>query len=266
MTDGHRELTALEQRRRYINQDIEELAGQVAAGEIEIATADRLREAYALELAEVEAAIASVDIDGGVDGVRRQGLSTRRAVIGTVALASALTVAIVFIGGDTVPSQQGAAAGVDNTPRAAPEIGGSLDTMEQVVAENPDNVVLRLAVADVYYRRAQYSQALSHYLAVLESAPSPVQESIALGRVGWMAFITSQLDAANDYVSRSLQVDPDNVEAKMFLGYVRFMGFDDPEAAIPLLEEVLASRNLDPDLRAEVEGTLASARAAAESG
>ncbi len=266
MTDGHRERTALEERRRHISQDIEELAEQVDAGEIEVATAGRLREAYELELAEVEAALASVETHGAGAGLERQGLSTRRAVVGTVALVSALTLAILFIGEDTVPSQQGAAAGVDNTPRAAPETDGSLDTMEQVVAENPDNVALRLAVADAYYQRAQYAAALGHYLAVLESAPTPVQESIALGRVGWMAFITDQFDAADDYVSRSLQVNPDNVEAKMFLGYVRFMGFDDPEAAIPLLEEVLAFQDLDAELRAQVEGTLASARAAAGAG
>ena len=133
-----------------------------------------------------------------------------------------------------------------------------------IVAANPDNVGLRLAVADAYFQREQYSDALSHYLTVLEGGASPAEESIALGRVGWMAFLTGQRDAADEYLTLSLEADPSNLEGSLFLGYVRYFGFDDPAGAIPLLETVLEYPDLGTELRSEVEETLATARARVE--
>ncbi len=74
-----------------------------------------------------------------------------------------------------------------------------------------------------------------------------------------MAFITGQLDAAEGYLTRSVDVDPANVEGRLFLGYLLFFGLDDPAGAIPLLEEVLAWPDLGEELRAEVEQMLDSA-------
>jgi tetratricopeptide (TPR) repeat protein len=240
-------------------RDLAELADQISIGEIDAATGDTLETGYRAELAAIDAALAGLK-DGADGGESPATLSPRRAFIGAGALIAAFTVAIAFIGGDTVPSQQGAAAGVDATPRSAPPSDGSLEAMEQVVAENPEDVQLRLAVADAYFQREEYSPSLSHYLAALEAGPTPQQESIALGRVGWMAFITGQPDAADQYLTRSLDVDPGNVEGSLFLGYVRLLGFDDPDGAIPLLEDVLEYPDLDAELRAAVEETLESAR------
>ena len=262
MSDLGGERPALEQRRGHVQQDLAELADQVAVGEIDAATAERLETAYRAELAEIESALASsAEVPG--QSQPSAAMSPRRAIVGTLALVAAFTVVIAFIGGDTVPSQQGAAAGVDATPQSNPAVaGGSLDAMEQQIAADPNNVRLRLTVADAYFQRDEYSPSLSHYLAVLEADPTPQQESIALGRVGWMAFITGQLDAADGYLTQALDVDPGNVEGKLFLGYMRVFGFDDPAGAIPLLEDVLASPDLSPDLRVEVQQTLESARRA----
>jgi tetratricopeptide (TPR) repeat protein len=260
MTARSLERAALEQRLEHVRVDLRELEEQLEVGEVDAATGARLRSAYERELAELERSLSSFDGEDQVGPATTQPRSYRRAIAGTAALIAAFTLAIVFISGDTVPTQQGAAAGVDPTPRAAPQTGSSLDAMEQVVAENPGNLTLRLALADAYFQRSQYSASLGHYLAVLEAEPSAEEESVALGRVGWMAFITSQFDAADEYLRRSVDVDPGNVEGKLFLGYVRFHGFDDATGSIPLLEEVLAFPDLSPDLRIEVERTLESAR------
>jgi tetratricopeptide (TPR) repeat protein len=260
MTERSGERRVLEERRGHVEQDLLELAGQVDAGEIDEATAARLEAAYRAELAEMDEVLAGLAKQPEDHPEPGFGVSMRRAVIGTGALLVAFTIAIAFIGGDTVPSQQGAAEGVDPTPLGG-SADGSLETMEQVVAANPDNVALRLAVADAYFQREQYSSALGHYLAVLEDgSPTAQEESVALGRVGWMAFITGQLDAADQYLTTSLEVDPGNVEGSLFLGFVRLFGFDDPDGAIPLLEDVLAYPDLGAELRAEVEDALDRAR------
>ncbi len=254
-----RERVALEQRRAHVRRDLAELPDQVEVGEIDTTTEARLRREYEVELAELDTALAALDADPeSADAPASVG--TRRAVIGAVILVAGFSAAIVFVGGDTVPSQQGAAAGVDATPRSAPVTGESVEAMELAVAGDPANVGLRLAVADIYFQREDYSPSLSHYLAVLEADPTPQQESIALGRIGWMAFLTDQLDAADEYLSSSLDADPTNVEGKLFLGYLRFVGFDDPAGAIPLLEDVLTHPELSDGLRAEVQQTLDSAR------
>lgn len=266
MTGRSLERAALEQRLEHVRVDLRELEEQLELGEVDAVTAARLRSGYERELEELEASASPLDPDDPVDPAttRSQSRSYRRAIVGAVALIAAFTLAIVFISGDTVPTQQGAAAGVDPTPRAAPQTGSSLDAMEQVLAGNPDNLALRLALADAYFQRSEYSASLGHYLAVLDAEPTATEESVALGRVGWMAFITSQFDAADEYLRRSLDVDPGNVEGKLFLGYVRFIGFEDAAGSIPLLEDVLAFPDLAPDLRAEVERTLESARGVAE--
>lgn len=253
----------VDQRRANARRDLEELAEQVELGEIDEATAALLRAGYEQELADAEQAPATprVPADGGRGG---GPLSPRRAVAGAVTIIALFTVAILFIGGDTEPTRQGAAAGAAAEPAPLPPIDGarSLTAMEEAVAADPERIDLRLALADAYFQERQYSAALTHYLTVLESDPDAADESVALGRVGWMAFITNQHDAARQYLEGSLAADPTHVEGKLFLGYVLFYGFDDATGAVPLLEEVLAATGLTAEVRADVEGTLAAARAA----
>ena len=274
------ERARLTQRRAHARRDLEELTEQVELGEIDEATATRLRAGYEQELAEVDAALAGAPpvaaepVDdarhprGGDEG-DRPGISTKRALIGAAALMIAFTVAIVFIGGDSVPTQQGAAADARAaTPPStfAAAEPGSLAAMEEAVAAHPERVDLRLALADAYFQQLEYSGALSQYLVVLDSDPTPDAEAVALGRVGWMAFITDQTEAAEQYLVSSLAVDPTHVEAKLFLGYVLFYGKGDAAGAIPLLEDVLAASGLTNEVRADVEGTLAMARASEAEG
>lgn len=260
MTSSDAERSALRQRLDHVRVDLDELAAQIDAGEIDAATGKRLGARYEAELAELKSSLEMPGREDAAPSPDEKPRSYRRAVIGTLALLASFTLAIVFISGDSIPTQQGAAEGIDPTPRAAPQTQGMFDAMEQAVVADPGNISLRLGLADAYFQQGEYSTSLSHYLAVLERNPDARQESIALGRVGWMAFITSQFDAADEYLRRSLDADPGNVEGKLFLGYVRLLGFDDPAEAIPLLEDVLDFPDLSTELRAEVEGMLESAR------
>ena len=258
----------LAERRDHAMRDLVELADQVETGEIDDATAARLRARYRAELEAVDAALAAprkqqAAKPGQTAAVAKRRLSPRRAIVGTLLLMAAFTLVIVMVGGSDVPSRQGAASGASaDAPPALAADPGSLAELEAVVAANPEVVGMRMALADLYFQERQYSPALTHYLTILEGEPTAQEESVALGRVGWMAFVTDQPESAATYLRNSVGVDPNNVEGRLFLGYVLFYGLDDAEGAIPLLEEVLALPDIDPELRADVEGTLGLARAA----
>jgi len=260
-------VSQLVQRRTDARRDIEELAEQVELGEIDLATAARLRAGYVQELAEAEDSLARSAgnlVEPDLTRPRAPtSRSTRRSLVGAGSLVGLFTLAIFFIGGDTVPTQQGVAADTANQAVATAPVGEPdwLAEMEEVVAANPENIAFRLALADVYFQQLDYSAALMHYLGILESDPDPRQESEALGRVGWMAFVTDQLEPAEQYLRTSLTADPFNVEGKLFLAYVLFYGFEDAAGAVPLLEDVLAATDLTAEERLDVEGTLAAARA-----
>lgn len=241
-----------EERRLHASRDLAELEDQVAAGEIDEKTAARLRRRYEAELAAPVVAEAR-DMPG----------IPRRALIATGLALVALTIAIVFAGRSDIPSEQGQAAGAAaEAPVAEPPEGDLFAAMESAIAANPDNLELRRGLADAYFQQRDFLPALNHYLALIEADPPPEVESMALGRVGWMAYVTNQHDAAMQYLEQSVALDPQNYEGKFYLGHLLFYAFGNSTAAVPLLEEVLADADLGAEDRANVEGVLAEAQQA----
>ena len=123
---------------------------------------------------------------------------------------------------------------------------------------------MRMALADRYFTEGNYSKALEHYLVIAENNPTPSEESEATARIGWMAFLNNQAQAGADLVQRAIDFDAGNMEAKLFLGFIKLDGLNDPAGAVPLLEEVSALPDLPVDLKAQVDEALARARSAAE--
>ena len=189
--------------------------------------------------------------------VRAAG-STRRIlwVMGAVVLA--LTGVIVFLA--TRSGGDGEAA----TTTLSADLPADIAEMEAVVAAHPGSNSMRLALAGLYFDRGEYLGAMEHYLAVLDNSPTPADESVALARVGWMAYVTDQVDTAVAYLEQAITVDPAYGEAKLFLGVVLLYGKEDSAAALPILEEVLTYPDIPEDLRPELERMVAEARAGAE--
>ncbi|MGZ5384758.1 MAG: tetratricopeptide repeat protein [Acidimicrobiia bacterium] len=258
----------LEERREIAIRDLTELAEQVEAGEIDQATADTLRANYQAEVDEVETLLGELP---PVDEKRSAGeateppgmqpRSTRRAVIGSVAVIAALSVAIFFAARDINPDA--AESATDSASPGALTVDPnsvSNEQLEAVVAQNPDINAMRLALANRYFEEQDYGKALDHYLTVAENNPTPAEEGLALSRIGWMAYQTGQPEAAREYLDNSLTVDPTNQETKLFLGFVLLYGLDDAEGAIPLLEEIVAIPDLPSELLHSVEAALDEAR------
>ncbi|MDH3261233.1 MAG: hypothetical protein OEM84_09710 [Acidimicrobiia bacterium] len=258
----------LEERREIAARDLTELAEQVEAGEIDQATAEALRANYQAEVDDVAAQLAALarldqqrSSEPKAETPGMQPRSTRRAVIGSVAVIAALSVAILFAARDINPepaspaTDSGAPGELTIDPNTV-----SNEQLEEVIAQNPEINAMRLALADRYFDEESFSKALDHYLTVAENNPTPAEEGRALSRIGWMAYITGQPEAAEQYLRTSLTADPTNDETKLFLGFVLLYGLGDADGAIPWLEEVAAIPNLPPSLLAQVEAALDEAR------
>lgn len=258
----------LEERREIAIRDLTELAEQVEAGEIDEATADTLRANYQSEVDAVEAEIGALPASNqkkAAEAITQpagtQTRSTRRAVIGSVLVIAALSVAIFLAAGDidSTPATTAAGSGGPGDLTVDPDTVSN-EQLEEVVAQNPNINAMRLALADRYFDQQDYSPALEHYLYIAENNPTPAEEGRALSRIGWMAYITGQPEAAEQYVQTSLTVDPTNDEAKLFLGFILLYGLEDADAALPWLEEVVQLPGLPENLVTQVEDALDEAR------
>lgn len=257
----------LEERLEIALRDLEELNEQVEAGEIDEATAAGLRTNYQAELDDVTAQLDALPASPKATSVENpagevpQPRSGRRAIVGSVLVIAALSVAIFLAAGDVTPDSPTATAdsaspgGLSVDPNAV-----SNEQLEAVVAENPNINAMRLALADRYFEQQDYGKALDHYLVIAENNPTSAEEGRALSRIGWMAYTTGQPETAEQYLQTALTIDPTNGETKLFLGFVYLYGLEDPEAALPWLEEVAGFSDLPPTIRAEVETALEDAR------
>lgn len=272
----------LHDRRQHAIRDLEELSEQVADGELDEATAERLRAGYQAELEAVNAELGVVDdmpgqlarkLDEAVEQVDREpppesdrepapaGRSSGRAIVGGFLLIGAFT-AVILIAAQTFRSDGD--SGSVAPSNVATLDAAALEEMEDVIESHPDNTGMRMALADAYFDQGEYLSAIDHYVVVLSGLVTVEEESRALGRIGWMAYATGQNEAAVEYLDASLRADPGYAEGKLFLGMVRLYGLEDAAGALPLLEEVLALPSLTDEIRVAVEVATNDARAVLE--
>jgi tetratricopeptide (TPR) repeat protein len=271
------DLNHLRERRDSVRRDIEELALQVDEGEVDPETAERLRTSYERELdalnaslgergdempaapprpAEPEPILEPEPIPEPREGRAR---STNRAVTGGVLLLGALAVIMYFAVQSAEPDDAppGGAATGDLIVDPATV---SNEELEAVVAANPDVTAMRMALADRYFEAEAYGASLDHYLNIAENSSDPRERSKALARVGWMAYITDQAEAADEYLVRSLEADPTNSEAILYRGFVTLYGLEDAEAALPQLEAAQQLTNISQGVIDQIDDALEDAR------
>jgi tetratricopeptide (TPR) repeat protein len=284
MTDRKRE--TIEERLRHARRDLEELTTQLDDGEIDAVTADRLRERYTRDVADAERLLEEMPSsprkpagrpsgDAGPTPAKpaTSGVSRRTLWIMGGAVV-ALTAVIIFLArsGDDAPET----AAPDPVPSVGAPSDGGFAEMEAAVAAEPNNFSLRLALAGLYFELGEYLPAMQHYLAVAEGEGASAQDrSVALGRVGFMAYVTEQYDAAVLYIEQGIAADPENGENFLFMGVVQLYGLGDADTAAMNFEAVLAlpdcteanvSPCIPPELRVDVEGMLAEATATGGNG
>ena len=259
------ERARLTERRDIISRDIEELAEQVETGEIDESTAAELRTGYVQDLADVEARLAelprerptpkSTDSSPEMPKTIQQGWSPKKVLTAGGVLVAAFTMILVLvISTANNPSTTQTTAGAATSE--------TLQQLEAAVEANPDVVGMRIALADEYFAEDDLTSALDQYLTALDSNPTDAEASHVLGRVGWLAYVTGQPDAAVDYLNQSLEKDPTNLEATLFLGIDYLYGLDDAEKALPLLQQVMADPDIPTDLKTQIQTAIDDANAA----
>ncbi len=242
-----------------VERDLIEIADQQAAGELDQATVERLRSRY-----EAERDALRRELAGAAEPVESadpaERLLTGRRLVGAAAIVIAaigLTIGVVNATGDSqgvegVASDVAAGGGVDLSAITN-------EQMEAVIAETPDIAPMRLALADRYFAEGDFSNALTHYMYVLDTMG--VDDPGALANVGWMTYQSGVADTAASFVERSLEIQPDGGVAFWYLANIRFYGLDDPAGAIEPLQDLLRYDNLPEELRTAAADLLRDAEA-----
>jgi cytochrome c-type biogenesis protein CcmH/NrfG len=240
-----RELQQIE----MLTEELTDLDAQLADGEIDVETADRLRARY---VAELDAAIErrgqtgdSVSSESAEPAGRRR--MSRRSLIGTAAVA----VAIVVIGISAAISLTSTSpSGVEGLVEEILSGEGrdlsevTNEEMEAVVDANPGVVPMRLALARRYFEAGDFDLALDHYFVILEVERNPE----ALANVGWMTYLSGHPDVAAGYVEAALERDPTSLTANWYIGNI-YVTLDRGDEAIVHLTIVATDEDIPSDVR-----------------
>ncbi len=250
------EAQRIHERIAQAERDLAEVAEQAETGEIDQQTADALSARYQAEYDALVEGIESDDTDAG-----DRPLSGRTIL--TIGVPMILVIAALLF---VVANNSTNTAGVEGLAEDvisgdAPSLESvTNEEMEAVIAQNPDIPAMRLALGDRYFFEGDFSNALRHYMYVLEDLG--VADPEALANVGWMTYQSGFPDVAVSFVERSLDVQPSGGLAFWYLANIQFNGLDDPDAAVDPLEKLLAIDNLPDALRSDAEALLAEVRAA----
>lgn len=198
--------------------DLAEVEAQLAAGELDRETADRLTATYRAEVA----ALSAESPDGEQADVPMTR-SRNRALWGTVIVALAVGAILAAVVQAVTERDGGFITGT-----AAEGTGVDLDsvsneTMAEVIAANPDNPQInqmRLALAGRYFDEGNQQEAFQWYDTVLQSNPTSIEASEALGRIGLLVHASGDSELAEQTLLRALELAPENVDARFFLGRV----------------------------------------------
>jgi SpoVK/Ycf46/Vps4 family AAA+-type ATPase len=127
-----------------------------------------------------------------------------------------------------------------------PELEKDLEALRSALAVSPDNVPLRLHLADTLREAGQTRQAAGEYRAALALDPNSAAGHAALGA---LLYEQNQLDAALDHLLAAVRLDPKNARSLLNLSRVESALGHHADA----LMHLGAARALDPSLAEEAE-------------
>jgi hypothetical protein len=231
--------------------------------------------------------IRPLGADGSIpfdDGRPSRRLSDR-AVVSLIAVAVLLVagtagVVLAFTGHTSTRSASASASSNGVTPSTTQD-GRDLsqvsnEEMESVVAANPDVVPMRLALVERYLsaadgettleaKKAQLERARFHAGEAAARATTSADRAKALRYLGWTTALLTDPAQGAAVLEESLVEEPGNPDALWFLATIRFDKLNDPVAAKPLLEQLLATPVSDAQRQA-VQAKLDKVNAALSGG
>jgi cytochrome c-type biogenesis protein CcmH len=191
--------------------------------------------------------------------------SRRRALVGAGLLLAAGGLVAFLVAQAVEPRPEGGFV-TGGVAASAGEGGVDLSTvsdeeLEEVVAQNPGVVRMRLALAKRYVEGEQFAQAYDHAQVVLASKPTGANRQQALFVLGWATVNLGRPDEGATLLEQSLALDPTDPNVLFFLGITRLRYGDDPAGAAVLLQRLLdQGTRLGDEERRLIEVALAQAR------
>ena len=244
------EAAGVEQQLVHVALDQREVAEQQAIGEIDRDTALGLTSALDAEASTLREALArGEDRHEAGQGTRRNN----RVLAGVgLLVAGAIAVGATLV----VTSDNGGDGGVVDAP---PIDLASItsDRLEEVIADNPDIVPMRLLLAQMLTEELELLRAAQHLGEVLQRDENHPE---ALALLGWISFLVEEHATAEEYLVDALAILPDYPQAQWWLANVRFLGLGDPVGAIEPLEYLLAMDDVPAEVRQAAEQMLQLAR------
>ena len=236
-----------------LREELADIDTQEREGDLDAETASKIRGRYEAELADLEAKEPAEPAGAAHDNDALEVESApkridQRAIVGIGLVAIALVVIGAFaVRSLNTPSVVGADGIVGEVVRGEGQVDLSTITneeMELIVAQNPDIVEMRLALARRYFEAGEFDTALDHYFEVLDREQHPE----ALANVGWMTYLSGRPDIAAGYIEAALERQSDYLAAKWFLGniYVSLGRLDEAEI---FLIEVVASDDAPAEVK-----------------
>lgn len=241
--------TARREKIELLREELADLGQQVDDGDLDQVTADRLAGRYRAELERLEAE----GVDDASDEVDQDAAGARRRVSGRVLLGIAIVgVAVVAITAFAVSTlDRGDTAGAEGVVGDVLGAGGDVDLstitneqMEEVVAQNPDVIGMRLALARRYFEEGEFDKALDHYFEVLDREQNPE----ALANIGWMTYLSDRPDVALGYLEAALQRQPDYLPAQWFISNV-YVTLGRSDEAVPYLVGLIDDDSVPDDIK-----------------
>ena len=235
---------------QLIREEMSDLDRQVAEGEIDAATAAELTDRYAKQIESLEQRL-----DGDAAGPESDASSVTapRRVSGRVLVGAGLVgaaivaiavLAVVSLDGESTQGAEGLVGDIVAGDATTDLSQISNEQMEEVVAENPDVVGMRLALARRYFEEREFDRALDHYFEVLDREQHPE----ALANIGWMTYLSDRPDIAVEYLEASLAIQPDYLPAQWFIANV-YVTLGRPDEAVAYLVVLIPDESVPQEIR-----------------
>ncbi len=254
---------AIEDRLRQVDRDIEDLARQVASGEIDAETGARLRRTYDDERAGLMRELTAMPASPPTPRSRV------RILVGGALLVAALAVSVgvagQFVQRRDVDTLQGVADQADDIDLENISDEAMLAAInsfagDPAVAEQLPR--MRLALAERKLAKQEYDAAFDQLQAILQAEPPPSAEVAAptLTRMAWIVWLNGETDLALQLVDRSTELIPSAPETQYVEAQILWCSDRDRAQAEQILADLVTRDSIDGDARTQMEQDLVALR------
>ena len=123
--------------------------------------------------------------------------------------------------------------------------GIACDRMKQMLSVSPNDLAVRMKLANCLYDRKEYAEASEHYGKILALKG---EDPVALQGLGHIEFYRNHVDSALGYYERAVAVNPALAESWYFIARIKYFK-EDYAGSIKAIAKAIALHYPDSELR-----------------